>query len=188
MANISFGNYIPVIFYARNPLTKQFNLIHDKEDIRKCQSFVVRNLNHTAKNMKNDEFVKRFKEIDKDYEKNSVVRSIYDTEKPAVYMVTGNDTNRVNEMGKELRVKKNEAREREGKAYGYSHNRINREYFEKTRHFLKHICKRVQNENGEKLTLEVFFEPKYTKKEHKFIGYEYKGSRYTTYYQEIDIT
>ena len=47
--NISFKGCIPVEFYAKNPKTNKYIPIVKDENIKKCQRFVVRNLNKTLK-------------------------------------------------------------------------------------------------------------------------------------------
>ena len=57
ISSISFKGYVPVRYMAKNPKNDKYVPVIKNENIRKCQSFVVRNLNGTAKNMRNDDFV-----------------------------------------------------------------------------------------------------------------------------------
>lgn len=180
MQQISFKGYVPVTFFAKNPKNGRYTPVLKEENIRKCQSFVIRNLNGTAKNIKNDEFVSFYKNADKDYQRDEKARSVYDVNEPVVYLITGCDVDSVNSMGRELRIRKNDAYEQTGKKNSYEAKRANKDYYNKTRSFLKHVCRRLKNSNGEKLTLEVFFEPKYTKKEGKLTGFSYTGARFNT--------
>lgn len=180
MQQVSFKGYVPVTFFAKNPKSGNYVPVLKEENVRKCQSFVIRNLNGTAKNLKNDEFVKFYKNVDKDYQRVEKARSIYDTNEPIVYLVTGYDVDYVNDMAKEMRLRKNDAYERTGKKNSSEARRANKDYYNKTRAFLSHVCKRLKNKNGEKLTLEVYFEPKYTKKEGKLLGFNYTGARFNT--------
>ena len=47
--NISFKGYMPVEFYARHPRTGYYVPVLKKENIRKCQRFVINNLNNPNK-------------------------------------------------------------------------------------------------------------------------------------------
>ena len=62
--NISFKGCIPVEFYAKNPKTNKYIPIVKDENIKKCQRFVVRNLNRTLKkSSQNDVFINAYKNI-----------------------------------------------------------------------------------------------------------------------------
>lgn len=180
MESVSFNGYIPVTYYARNPKTNQYVPVLKHENIRKCNSYVVRNLNKTAKKNLNNDFIELYKSIDKDYAKTPMVHSIYDLKQPVVYLVTGSDTDQINSMGKDLRLKKQDIFENTGNNDTPATQKVNKEFFEKTRNFLKNVCKRIKNNKGEKLTMCVFFEPKYTKKERKLIGFDYQNTAFFT--------
>ena len=177
MKGISFTGYIPVRFFARHPNTGKFVPVLKEENVRKCQSFVIRNLNGTAKNIKNDEFVSFYKSIDKDYSRVKAARSIYDTDKPIVHMVTGSDVDHIDNMAKEMRIRKFDAYEATGETNSSEAKLANKDFYNRTRKYLKHVCRRIKKPDGQDATLQVFFEPKYTKKEHKLKGFEYYDAR-----------
>ena len=74
---LSFKANIPVFFYAKNPANNKYVPVMKNENIRKCQSFVARNLNGTAKNCKDDGFVEFYKMHDNDYANRPEIHSVY---------------------------------------------------------------------------------------------------------------
>lgn len=162
--NISFKAYVPVTYYAKNPATNKYVPVTKEENIRKCQSFVVRNLNGTAKNMKNDKFVEFYKSFDSDYAKVPKVRSVYDKDYPQVFMVTGRDVDFVDEMAKPVGKAKGDAMDRLGHSKSFEAANATRSYFREVKDFLKYRCPRLKNDEGQKLSLRLYFDPKYNKK------------------------
>lgn len=178
MQQISFKGYIPTRYFARHPKTGKFVPVLKNENIKKCNNFIVKSLNKTAKNNKGDEFVKMYKDTDKDYARNPIVSSIYDTEKPVVYLISGSDSEAIREMGRDFGRKKKEANDLPEYAIASTIKRTGREYYNQTRKFINNFCKRTKNTEGRDLTLHVFFEPKYTKKEHKLTGFEFVDAKF----------
>lgn len=172
--NPSFKAYIPVTYYAKNPVNDKYVRVIKPENVKKCQSFVVRNLNGTAKSMKNDEFVNFYSKYDRDYRNQKEVRSIYNYDSSTVIMVTGKDTEAVTNMAKPIGIAKGEAMDRTGHSGSFEAQLATRDYFSKIKSFLKYSCKQVKNDKGERLALRVYFDPKYKKdgtlKEFKFVN------------------
>ena len=172
---ISFRGQIPVDFYARHPQTGYFVPIVKPEHVKKCQSFVVRNLNGTAKKMRNADFVNIYKKADKDYAYASVIRTYYDREvdipkkmnEPVphyVYLVTGKDAEIYDNLGKELGIAKRDYFERTGQKYGYDVQRAKTVYQHSLKDLVFNKCKKVKTEKGKEAALQIFFEPHYNKK------------------------
>jgi hypothetical protein len=163
ISQCSFKSYIPVTYYAKCPNENNYSQIVSKENMRKCQSFVVRNLNGTAKNMKCPEFVNMYKSYDKGYAYNPVVHSVYDKDKPIVHMVTGNDVDVVRNFAKNVGQTKHESIARIGKSESYESKKAAKDYFREVKSFIKNNCRRVKNSENENLSLRVYFDTPLTK-------------------------
>lgn len=174
---VSFKGYVPVTYYAKNPENGKFVPVVKSENMRKCQSFVVRNLNGTAKSMKNDDFVSLFRQYDSDYRRNPVVHSVYDKDKPVVYLVTGNDVATIQEMGKSVGIAKRESIDKVGHSKSFEAKSASRDYFRNVKSFLDRGCRRLRSADNNKLSLQVFFEPQYNRK-NNFTGFNYLGAKF----------
>lgn len=176
MQNISFKGCIPVEFFAKHPVTQKYVPIVKYENIKKCKSFVVRNLNHTLKEAnQNDIFINAYKKVDSDYAKTPFVRSIYDKYAPVpksakekapcyVYLFTGQDADSINQIGKQLGKEKFDIFERTGKKQSSEIDQAKNQYRRDIRNLINKICPRVKDEKGNKLVMRIFFEPEYNKK------------------------
>lgn len=159
----SFKSYIPVTYYAKDPNETEYTQIISKDNMRKCQSFVVRNLNGTAKNMRCPEFVNLYKSYDKDYQYYPVVHSVYDKDEPIVYMVTGKDVDIVQSYAKNVGKAKSESIARIGESRSYESRKAAKNYFKDVKKFLNNFCNRVRNNQSEELSLRVYFDTELTK-------------------------
>ena len=160
----SFKGYVPVTYYAKSPETGKYVPVVTKENIRKCQSFVTRNLNGTAKNLRDDEFVEFYKSYDSDYRRCPKVHSVYDKNSPQVFMVTGRDADIVDEIAKPVGRAKGDAMDKLGHSKSFEASNASRSYFRNVELFLKNGCKRLKDKDGNNLSLKLFFNPRYTKK------------------------
>ena len=160
----SFKGYVPVQFYAKNPANGKYGPVQKMENIKRCQGFVVRNLNGTAKNNKNEEFVKWYKQYDKDYASLPQVHSVYDHEHPIVYMVTGSDVDTVREMAKPIGRAKSDSIDEFGHAHSFEVYQTGHEFYRNVQRFIKNTCRRLKSPEKDDLTLRVFFDPVYGKK------------------------
>ena len=175
---VSFRGYVPVHYYAKNPKTDNYVPVIRIENIKKCHSFVVRNLNGTAKNMKNDEFVNFYRSYDEDYRKNPKVHSVYDKDSPVVYLVSGKDVDTVRELAKPVGKAKSEAVEILGHSKSFEAQMASKNFFRNVKHFLKTTCRRLKSKDRKNLSLNVFFVPQYNKKD-KLVGFNYVGANFT---------
>ncbi len=174
--SLSFKGYVPVKFYAKNPLNGKYSRVIKHENLRKCQGYIVRNLNGTAKKNKNEDFVDFYSQHDKDYEEYPFVMSMYDEGKyqePVIYMITGRDADKAKELAKPVGIAKGESMEHLGNTKSFEAKYAARSYFNNIRYFLNKCCNRLKNENNKDLTLRVFFEPEYTKKTKELKGFKY---------------
>ena len=172
----SFKAYIPVFFYAKNPENDKYSRVMKPENIKKCQSFVVRNLNSTAKNIKNDEFVKMYSQFDNDYRQVPAVRSVYDFDSARVLMVTGRDVDSVTKMAKPIGKAKSESIDRTGRSSSFETRLATSDYFRQIKSFLRNSCSPVKSQDGRNIALKVYFDPQY-KKDGQLKGFKYVGAR-----------
>lgn len=175
--NCSFKGYIPVKYYAKNPATNEYVPVTKKENIRKCHGYIVRNLNGTIKNNKNKEFVDEFKSLDVDYRNIPLVTSVYDNKSPVVYLMTGKDVDAVKTLAKPVGIAKREAYERTGKAKSFEAASEANNYFRKIKSYINNYCRRIKDKNGKPLTLNVFFNPEYTRT-NTLKGFKYESSQF----------
>lgn len=171
--NMSFKAYIPVTYYAKHPEKNEYVQIVKDENIKKCQGFVVRNLNGTAKNLKNDEFIKFYSGHDSDYRRTPKVMSVYDKDSPQVYMVTGNDVDVVKNMAKPVGIAKGQSIDRCGRSKTFESANAAKNYFSNVKSFLRNGCKRIKSNEGKNLSLRVYFDPKYGVRNKKLQGFDF---------------
>lgn len=176
-SNINFNGYIPVRYYAKEQGEETVYRITSRENVKKCQSYVVRNLNRTLKEH-NEGLVNLYREMDKDYQKRPVVRSYYGKNGCDVFLVTGYDADRIDEMAKPIGIAKGDAKSKTGKARSYESRNASRNFFFNVENYLKNQCKRIEGKNGEKLVLNVLFEPTYNKK-NEFKKFKYLAANFT---------
>ena len=170
--NISFKGYMPIEFWAMDHRTNKYSPVVKPENVKKCQSFVIRNLNGTAKKMKNDEFVRRYAEFDKDYAKTKVARTFYDKFAPVpttmregipffAYVVTGSDIDYITKMSKELAKTKRELQEVAGKN-SPAEKKAKENYRKAIKEYITKHCARVKDD-GDEIYMKVFFDSKQKK-------------------------
>ena len=172
----SFKAFVPITYYAKNPVDDKYVRVMKPENIKKCQSFVVRNLNGTAKSNKNDAFVDNYAYYDSDYRRLRAVRSVYDYDSAKSYIITGKDVDTVTNLAKPIGMAKSESIERTGRANSFEAKLATNDYFKKIRDFLRYTCRQVRNQEGEKLSMNVYFDPKY-KRDGSLKGFDYVGMK-----------
>lgn len=172
---VSFKGYIPVKYMAKDDETGRYMPVTSNEYIKKCQSFVVRNLNGTAKNNVSEEFVELYKSYDKDYAKNPVVRSVYDKNRPIVHMFSGTETDIIDNYAKPVGRAKGEAMDAIGKSKSFESSVASRNFFKNVRSYINGSARRLKSENGKNLSLVVYFNPKYTRNDN-LKKFEYAGA------------
>lgn len=173
--NISFTGHTRIQFFAQHPRKDVYVPVLKKENIRKCQRFVIQNLNGTAKE-KNQNFINFYKQMDKDYARANCARTVYEENDTRPHLITGSDTDYLVEIGKTLGMAKADAFDRTGKRNSYEEKIAQKQYYEDLHKFLKN-CKKVKDKDGDTVILNVFFKPKYTKSE-KLKGFEYVESSF----------
>ena len=174
--NISFKGCIPVEFYAKNPKTNKYVPIVKEQNIKKCQNFVVRNLNHSLKpENQNDIFIKAYKAIDPDYARTPVVRSYRDKFVPipktayepaprCIWLFTGKDVDSINKLGKELGKEKMDIFEATGEKENASVRQAKRRFRAGMKDLINRICPRVHDGHGNPYVMRILFTPEYNTK------------------------
>ena len=175
ISKVSFQGVMPVEFYARNPKTNKYLPVVKPENVQKCQSFVIRNLNGTVTPRTNLDFVTEYMKIDQDYARCPVARTFCDKEAPVVtslqqeipkyvYLITGSDVEYVDEMGRKLSKAKSDIFEKTGRTQGPEIKQAQRTYYDRVKNFVFKKCARVKDGYGDKTVMRVFFEPRYGQK------------------------
>lgn len=169
----SFGAYIPVMYYANGTKNAQTTLFEEddppsrvigKTNLRKCNGYIVRNLNGTEKKHPAPGLVKYIKKYDRDYRECPQVHSVYDYANSIVYLVTGRDVDTINQMAKPVGIAKGHSMDVLGHSKSFDAKCAAENFVNRTYDFLKRHCRQVKNKKGERLQLHVYYEPKYTKK------------------------
>ncbi|MBR3605171.1 MAG: hypothetical protein IKL52_03980 [Candidatus Gastranaerophilales bacterium] len=174
--NISFKGCIPVEFYVKHPITKKYIPMVKERNVKKCQNWVVRNLNRTLKEENQcDIFISAYKAMDPDYAKTPAVRSYFDKFTPipktahepaprCVWLFTGKDVDSVNKIGKELGKEKMDIFEATGEKENAAVSQAKRRYRAGMKDLINRICPRVHDEEGIPYVMRVLFTPEYDKK------------------------
>ncbi|MBQ3641345.1 hypothetical protein II906_05415 [bacterium] len=186
VSNCSFKSYIPVKYYAVNPKNGEYSPVTKKSNLRKCHSFVIRNLTGSAKNNKNAEFVDTFKSMDREYRNNKAARSYYDKNKALVHLLTGDDVSNVDEFAKSLGIAKGDALDRAGTTHTFEVSMTSQNVYDKVMSYISHDARPIRDENRTPLELRVFFNPKY-KKNGDLKGFEYIESKFLPRSKDFDV-
>ncbi len=170
---VSFKSYVPVYHKKFNPKTGEYDLITDQKEIRKCQRFVVSNLNHSKNGKKDATFVRMFAGKDPDYRYLNVVQSVYDDHLPVVHMATGKDVDAIKSFAKNVGIAKSSAIDAYGTSRTAETSRVATDYFSKAKRHLFTRARRLKSPDGDKQGLEVYFKPIYKRNgEQKDLIYE----------------
>lgn len=158
---VSFKSYVPVYHKKFNPQTGEYDLITDQKEIRKCQRFVVSNLNHSKNGKKDATFVKMFSGKDPDYRYLNVVQSVYDDKLPVVHMATGKDVDIIKNYAKNVGRAKSDALYAYGTTKTSETSRVTTDYFKTAKRYLFTKARRLKSPAGDKQGLAVYFKPIY---------------------------
>ena len=164
----AFKAYIPVKYYAKRPDDNKYHIIDgygNDSNKRRCNRNIVMSLNGTKKSDLNTDIVELFNTLDSDYRKSHIVRSHYLKDTPYVYIITGNrDVNTVDEMAKPIGIAKSESLQKYNSAKSLKSGAAVESFLSRINNYLINSCKRVKDENGNKVFLQVLFNPVYDKK------------------------
>jgi len=173
--NISFKGCMPMEFYAKYERTGAYVPVVKPENVRRCQNFVVRNLNDTAGTNKSDEFVHEYAKVDADYRQRRSARSVHDKRAPIIksiheklpfyaYLITGDDVDDIDLLGRQLGYDKKDIFERTGLINNSEVKSANKNYRNGIRNIIEKISHRIKDENGNKLVMQVYFTPVHNRK------------------------
>ena len=176
-SNLNFNGYIPVRYYEKENSEDKAARIVSQKNIKKCQGYIVRNLNGTSKDI-NQDFVKLYGAHDKDYKKYPHVRSYYPGNSPVAYLVTGYDADEMDKLAKPIGIAKGEAKHCTGNSRSYESRSAVRTFYKDAESFLKHSCNRVKSEDGEKYILNILVKPVYNKK-NELKKFEFQEAKFT---------
>ena len=181
VSGVSFKSYVPVKFFATHPQTGEYVPVTKKDNIRKCQSYVIRNLNGTAKNKKNNDFINYFRTFDFDYKRNPIARSVYDRDNAVVHMVTGPDVAYVNGYGKTLGMTKADALDKVGTTKTFEVSYESKRFYENVLNFIRTETRPIRNSQRNPLELQVYFNPTYISQgqnKGKLKGFEFVSANF----------
>ena len=131
---LAFKAYVPISYYIKDNETGEYDRVTSPKTMKKCQSFVVRNLNGTAKNMACDRFVNGYSKYDADYRNDRRVTTYYDEKNARVLMITGKDVDSVKQMAKPIGIAKGDAIEKTGYSKSYEARVAGRDYFKQLKY------------------------------------------------------
>lgn len=159
-STINFKSASHVYFY-----TSDGKRILDDKNVRKCERYLVNQLNNATKlNKVNENLFDTFKKGDKDYQKYSIARSFYEYSKNKakniVAIITGNHVTAINYYAKKIGQAKKASGYRKGTLNSYETIQAVKKYNEEST--------KILNENGiykdgKRQAFGVIFEPKYQK-------------------------
>lgn len=184
---VSFKASIPVKYFAKNPKNDKYVPVLKNENIRKCHGFVVRNLNRTAKNNVDKDFVNFYKNFDRDYRNVPFVHSVYKQIGPVVYLITGSDVDTVKNLAKPVGIAKSEAINVLGDSRSFDSVLAARTYESKVQNCIDNYFRPVKSkDNNNPLELQVYFNPEFRKKSGELKGFNFVGAQFVdTKTQEI---
>ena len=123
-----------------------------------------------------DIFVDCYKQFDKDYVKNSKAKSFYDEDNARVFLITGDDADKVQSFAKPIGIARGEAMDKIGHSKSYEASLASRIYFHEVKSYLKNTARQIRAQDGTRLEMRAFFNPTYnTKGKHtgfKFVGFQ----------------
>ncbi len=170
----SFKSYVPVKFYAYYDKKQSYVPILKNANLKKCQGYLVRNLNHSFNKNLDENFIELYKRYDADYRYSPKVRSLYEYDDSSavnrdksikqIYLVSGNDVEEINKMAKDIGKEKADAIAAYGKANSFEANEAVRIFRLKTNKFIKENCRRLKSENNIPYVLNAYFMPEYNRK------------------------
>lgn len=186
--SVSFKSIVPVKYYAKNPKNGKYVPVLKDENIRKCQGYIVRNLNKSENEKRNENFVSLYSYVDKEYSKIPYVRSVYSyqnkngqiSKTPDVYLISGQDAIEADKMARPIGVAKSDSKEKYNTTDTDEVKKTTNTYFENLDNYIRTQSNPIKNEKKEALELHVFFEPEYTK-DNKLKKFEYSFSEFVPY-------
>ena len=176
LSNVSFRAYAPVRIFVKNTKNGPYCPVANPSKVDTYGGHLTRNLNKTLKHL-NYKFIDYYASYDKDYAKNPKVHAVYDKDTPNIYMVSGDDSEIIEEFGKPVGKAKRQSINYFKHADSYDSKIAARNYFYNVKKYLKSDCQKVKNFEGDPLILTAYFDTKYDKQGIQK-GYEFKGAEF----------
>ncbi len=156
----NFGASIPVYYYAKDKAGKVWRVMKP-ENIKKCNSYIIRNLTGSLKN-KNESLINLFKRFDSEYKLSGKVRSVYDNAQAIVYLVTGKkDCNAIKELGQKLGEVKSESLSRTKTTKTFEVMEAAKQFFRKSLNYVKRPDIKKKTNDGNPLSMHITFDAEY---------------------------
>ncbi len=173
----AFGASIPVYYYAKDKAGKVWRIMKP-ENIKKCNSYIIRNLTGSIKK-KNDGLISLFKRFDSEYKTSGKIRSVYDNEKSTVYLVTGKkDCDIIREMGEKLGKTKSESIHRTNTTKTFEVIEAAKQFFKNALQYVKRNDIKKKTNNGTPLSAHIIFDAVY-KKNGEIKGFKYNNINFS---------
>ncbi len=158
----AFGASFPIYYYAKDKAGKVYRVMKP-ENIKKCNSYIIRNLTGSIKN-KNNNLIETFKNFDSEYKLSGKIRSVYDKAEALVYMVTGKkDCEFIKKLGQELGEIKSESIRRTKTTKTFEVVEAAKSFFKKSISYVRRADVRKKNQKGEKMVIHAVFDAEYKK-------------------------
>ncbi len=156
----NFGASIPVYYYAKDKAGKVWRVMKP-ENIKKCNSYIIRNLTGSLKN-KNENLINLFKKFDNEYKLSGKIRSVYDNAQATVYLVTGKkDCNAIKEMGEKLGEVKSESLSRVQTTKTFEVMEAAKQFFKKALNYVKRPDIKKKTTDGTPVSMHITFDAAY---------------------------
>ncbi len=160
--NPVFGASFPIYYYAKDKAGKVYRVMKP-ENIKKCNSYIIRNLTGSIKE-KNNKVVELFKNFDSEYKLSGKVRSVYDTAQSLVYLVTGKkDCEAIKKMGQVLGEIKSESIRRTKTTKTFEVIEAAKNFFKKSIMYVRRPDVRKRTKEGENMVVHAVFDAEYKK-------------------------
>ncbi len=173
----NFGASFPVYYYAKDKAGKVWRIMKP-ENIKKCNSYIIRNLTGSIKS-KNENLIEKFKRFDNEYKLTGKIRSVYDNAQSIVYLVTGKkDCGAIKEMGQKLGEIKSESLNRTQTTKTFEVVEAAKQFFKKALAYVKRHDIKKKNKDGTGLSAHITFDALY-KKNGEVKGFQFNNINFS---------
>lgn len=160
--NPSFGASFPIYYYAKDKAGKVYRVMKP-ENIKKCNSYIIRNLTGSIKEQ-NNKIIEIFRNFDCEYKISGAVRSVYDKAQSLVYLVTGKkDCEAIKRMGQVLGEIKKESIIRTKTTKTFEVVEAAKNFFRKSISYVRRPDIRKKTKDGKNMVVHAVFDAEYKK-------------------------
>lgn len=173
--NPSFGASFPIYYYAKDKAGKVYRVMKP-ENIKKCNSYIIRNLTGSIKEQ-NNKIIEIFRNFDCEYKISGAVRSVYDKAQSLVYLVTGKkDCEAIKRMGQVLGAIKKESKIRTKTTKTFEVVEAAKNFFRKSISYVRRPDIRKKTKDGKNMVVHAVFDAEY-KKNGEVKGFKFSDIR-----------